>query len=258
MYGYSGGASAGVFASSLAEAYAPELSIVGNSIGGTPVSPVDTFYMLDRGPSSGLAGAGSLGLASAYPDVEAFLESAFSSLGRATAARLRSDGTCVLQVNTRFGFIDFFDLVTPPRDFLLEPVVRNAMARETLLQAQASYEVPVPKHPMYMYHALFDEVVPFNSSLKYVQQQCERGADIRWVVFPAGLHIGVEILGLPAAVDFLDRAFKGTLDDVVCGTAVPEIRLGSRRSIALLGHSRVAALKKAHRKGTWSSEVGMQ
>lgn len=258
MYGYSGGANAGVFASSLADSYAPELNIVGNTLGGTPVSPIDTFYMLNRGPSSGLAGAGSLGLAAAYPDVEAFVDSAFSPLGKATAARLRADGTCVPQVSTQFGFIDFFQLVSPPRDYLLEPVVRNAMARETLLQPQASYEVPVPKHPMYMYHAFFDETVPFNSSQQYVRQQCERGADIRWVVFPAGFHIGVEILGLPAAVDFLDRAFKGTLDRVVCGTPVPEVRLGSRRSVALLGHKRVAALKMANCKGTWNYEIGMK
>lgn len=252
MYGYSGGANAGVFASSLAPEYAPELNVVGVSLGGTPVSPQDTFYQLNGGFASGLAGAGAVGIASAYPDVQQYLDEHVNAKGKPIIAGLKSDGTCVGQVVAQYGFINFFDLITPNQDFLLVAPARKALAKETLLQTQASYTVPAPKHPRFIYHALTDELVPFNSSQLYIQEQCAKGADIRSLIFPVGEHITTEILGIPSALSFLSSAFAGTLGSVVCGTIIPEVRLGSAASKRVLGSSRDSALRKAQSDGSWN------
>jgi hypothetical protein len=143
-------------------------------------------------------------------------------------------------------------LITPSQDFLLVTPARKALAKESLLQTQASYTVPVPKHPRFIYHALTDELVPFNSSQLYIQEQCAKGADIRSLVFPVGEHITTEILGIPSALSFLSSAFAGTLGSVVCGTTVPEVTLGSTASKQLLGSSRDSALRKAYSDGSWN------
>lgn len=244
LYGYSGGANAGVWTSSLAPGYAPELNFVGVSLGGTPVSPRDTFYFLNGGPSSGLAGAGALGIASAYPAAKAYINSIITAKGNATFAQLTADGACVNVVNSAaLGNINFFNLVSPPRDFLGEAPIKAALQAETVVQAEASYTVPVPKHPVYMYHALTDELVPFNSSQAYVDEQCKKGANIRRSVFLLGEHITTEFLGIPSALDFLGKAFRGTLGGVICGTEIPTISLKSSQASKIVGSGNAAKLQ---------------
>ncbi|PWN21692.1 putative lipase precursor [Microstroma glucosiphilum] len=244
MYGYSGGANAGVFASSLAPGYAPELNVVGVSLGGTPVSPKDTFYFLNGGGASGLAGAGAVGLASAHPEAKAYLDSILTAEGNATFAKLTADGTCVNTVtSSEFSNVNYFDLVSPKQDFLGAAPISKALALETVIQAEASYTVPVPTHPVLMYHALTDELVPFNSSQAYVDEQCKKGADIRRVIFLLGEHITTEILGIPSALDFLGKAFAGTLSNVICGTTIPKIDLGTSASTKIVGSANDKALQ---------------
>jgi hypothetical protein len=62
------------------------------------------------------------------------------------------------------------------------PVTSAILAKETLLQAQVSYTVPVPEVLRSMWHALPDEIVPFKPAQQYVQKQWAKGANIDWNV----------------------------------------------------------------------------
>lgn len=55
-------------------------------------------------------------------------------------------------------------------------------------------------------------MVPDAPHMQYAQEQCARGADIvEFTHFPGLEHLGAMLLGAPRAIDFLGKAFDGTL-----------------------------------------------
>lgn len=223
FYGYSGGAHTTAWAASLSGQYAPELNIVGASYGGTPVDPEHLLTSLSGGLFSGFGLAGLVGISSAYDELEALVMQHATAQGNKTIARIKESGTCVGQVVLEFPLLDVFGLADVP-NLLQLPTAQKYLKKETLLASKASYDVPVPRFPRLIYHALFDEIVPFNDSQGYIKEQCaaNKGANIQSLVLPIAEHLTGEVLGIPTAIAFLDKAFKGTTPDVVCGTVVPQ------------------------------------
>uniref|UniRef100_UPI003B9881E5 Lipase n=1 Tax=Ustilago trichophora TaxID=86804 RepID=UPI003B9881E5 len=222
FYGYAGGAHATAWAVSLAEGYAPEIKIDGAAYGGTPASAKDTFTFLNKGFFAGFAVAGVSGLALAHPDMEAFLEPRLNAKGKQVFEQIRSRGFCLPSVVLHNNFVDVFSLVNDT-NLLIEEPIAGILKQETLVQAEASYTVPVPKFPRFMWHALPDEIVPFQPAANYVKEQCQKGANINWNVYPIAEHVTAEIFGLVPGLDFLSKAFKGQTPKVACGSGVPAI-----------------------------------
>lgn len=185
FYGYSGGGHATGWAVNLADSYAPDVNIVGAAYGGLPASMRDIFNFLNKGAFAGFGIAGVSGLGLAYPELEAFLEPRLNAQGVAAMQKFRSRGFCIGQVVTNDNFVNFYSLVNDT-DVLNRPVPSAVLAKETLLQTQASYTVPVPKFPRFMWHALEDEIVPFQPAQQYVNEQCAKGANIDWNASSAG------------------------------------------------------------------------
>ncbi|GAC93902.1 lipase precursor [Pseudozyma hubeiensis SY62] len=221
MYGYSGGAHTTGWAVNLAGSYASELNIIGAAYGGLPASAKDTFTFLNgKSIFSGFALAGVSGLALGHPDMEAFIKPRLNAKGNQTLAQIRSRGECIGQVALGYPFLDVFSLVNDTNLLNEEPIV-SILKTETLVQAEASYTVPVPKFPRFMWHALPDEIVPFQPAQDYVTEQCAKGADINWNVYPIAEHISAELLGLLPGIDWLSKAYKGQAPKVACGGGVP-------------------------------------
>ena len=181
FYGYSGGAHATGWAANLAGSYAPEHNIIGAAYGGLPASARDTFNFLNKGAFAGFAIAGVSGLALAYPDVETYIQSRLNAKGEKVFKQVRSRGFCIGQVVLTYPFVDAYSLINDT-NLLNEEPVASTLKSETLVQAEASYTVPVPKFPRFIWHALLDEIVPFHSAATYVKEQCSKGADINWNV----------------------------------------------------------------------------
>ena len=149
MYGYSGGAHATAWAVNLAESYAPELNMIGAAYGGTPVSAKDTFLFINKGFVAGFALAGISGLAAAHPDMEDFLLPRLNEKGVDAFHKIRSRGFCIANVVTGFPFVDVYSYVNET-DLLDKEPIAGILKKETLLQSDASYTVPVPKFPRFM------------------------------------------------------------------------------------------------------------
>lgn len=181
FYGYSGGGHATGWAVNLADSYAPDVNIIGAAYGGLPASTRDIFNFLNGGVFAGFAVAGVSGLGQAYPELEAFVEPRLNAKGQEALKKFRSRGFCIGQVVTNENFVDIYTLVNDS-NILNQPIPSEVLAKETLLQSQASYTVPVPKFPRFIWHALEDEIVPFIPAQKYVQEQCAKGANINWNV----------------------------------------------------------------------------
>lgn len=217
LYGYSGGAHASVSFEDVYDAYAPEINVVGSAHGGTPIDPEHLLNFLNAGVFSGFAGAGLLGIASQNPPLQAFLDQYVTDKGRDLIDRITGKDQCVQNVILQYTFVDYFSLVNYVNPFS-EPRVRATLEAETFLRAKTNRTIGVPKFKRLMYHAMYDEIVPYNDSQQYIKDQCDQGADIQSFTLPIAEHLTTQISGWLPTIAWLTQAFDGTLPDVECGT----------------------------------------
>lgn len=240
LYGYSGGAHATVWGTEMHESYAPEINVVGAAHGGTPIDPEHLLTSLNGGAFAGFSTAGLIGIMSQHRDFHDFIDKYITDAGRTTLAKFTARNYCIQNVVADNAFLDFFSLINY-KDPLHTDVVQKTLKHETLLQSKASYHISVPKFPRYIYHALVDQIVPFNDSQQYVKDQCARGADIAFATLPVAEHIAAEIEGIPIIIDFLDKAFTGTIPKVTCGRILPASMTSTQ---TLLGSKVASQLSK--------------
>lgn len=217
FFGYSGGGSATVWATNLQPVYAPEINVVGSAHGGTPIDTKATFQYLNGGFFSGFAGAGLVGVMNAYPELNDYVLANVNDKGREAVTKYRSSNYCLANVVAGYPFTNFYNFITVS-DPLNQPVPAKVLAKETLLQSKASYTVPVPKFPRYIFHGLVDEVIPYGVVKDFVKEQCAKGANIAFSTFALGGHLSTEVTGIPTAISWLKSAFDGTLKQPKCGT----------------------------------------
>ncbi|EPQ30659.1 uncharacterized protein PFL1_01560 [Pseudozyma flocculosa PF-1] len=237
MVGYSGGAHATVWASTLHEKYAPELNIVGAAHGGTPIDPKNTLLFLNGGHYAGFAAAGLIGLKDTYPKLDAYIESIITDKGRTVLSRFKQAGYCVLQVSgSESDGLNIFNYTTV-KDPLDNPVAVEVLKRESLLESYADRELPVPKFPRFLYHALGDDIVPYNDEQQYVKDQCARGANIQFSTLLLANHLVGVFAGVAPSIDFLQQAFEDKTPNVACGSVLPalEISLDSNKADDVMG-----------------------
>ncbi|WFD38903.1 uncharacterized protein MJAP1_001869 [Malassezia japonica] len=155
--GYSGGAIAGGWAASLQSAYAPELNVKGWAIGGTPSNLSATFYGLDAGLFAGFAAAGLAGVVDSYPEANDYVGSVITEEGNKALQFTREQCMGDIILGLRNVNILNQSFVSNTNNFL------HADAIQGLLQTLTMGADPklTPKAPVYMYHSVHDEVIPF-------------------------------------------------------------------------------------------------
>ncbi|MCO5599620.1 hypothetical protein L7F22_053726 [Adiantum nelumboides] len=147
--------------------------------GGTPVDTKGSFDYINGGLFAGFAGAGVLGLMKAYPDLSDFVYSHLSDDGNKALEKAQGPNFCIGSVATGFPFTDFFKYINVT-DPLSQPVAKKVLQSETLLKSASSNPdaIAVPTYPRLVLHSLLDEIIPYNDTKVYVQEQCDAGADI--------------------------------------------------------------------------------
>ncbi|CAO1619438.1 unnamed protein product [Sympodiomycopsis kandeliae] len=259
MYGYSGGAHATAWAATLHESYASDLNIVGASHSGTPIDPEHILLYLNKGFFAGFAIAGVVGMGKAYPELDTYVRSNLNAAGEQAFKTITARDTCIGGVIAGYPFTDLFSLFNV-KDPLQTPIPRKYLPMESLDQNKASFDVPAPKFPRFIAHALFDEVIPYNDTQAYVTQQCNKGAGtIYAVTLPIAEHITGQVFSIASALDFLGKAFTGTLDkSVKCGSIIPNIDPGSAQAKQVLGDGLASQVSKAKNTGDWQKAVGLK
>ncbi len=221
LHGYSGGAHATAWAvNNFAGGYAADLNIVGAAYGGTPIDPRAILNFLNGGLFAGFAIAGVSGMSLGYPSLDKFILANLNAAGQAKIARYRGPGYCVGNVATGDPFTNIYSLIDTPAPLDQEPAF-TILKKESLLNRVAPTPRPVAKFPVLEYHGLLDEIVPKAPEDEYVAQQCLRGANIQYQIFPVSEHITTEVLAIPAVLLYLRQAVDGTTPKVICGTALP-------------------------------------
>ncbi|MDT3396602.1 lipase family protein [Streptomyces sp. B1866] len=197
LSGYSGGAQATGWAAQLQPSYAPDVTLVGAAMGGTPADPAAVARWLDGGPFAGFQAAAIVSLDAEYPD--AGLASYLNAQGRAALERAR--GKCLSELAGSDPFARLTDYTGLPDPLSLPPVAK--VLKENTLGAAA------PATPVYDYMAATDEIVPLWQAETLFRAWCAKGATIRKARDLVGEHVLEYYVRKNAAVDFLTDRFAG-------------------------------------------------
>lgn len=202
LWGYSGGGLATGWAAELQPSYAPELTLTGVASGGTPADLKAAAQTIDGGPFSGLGLGAVIGLSREYPELEQLMNDA----GR----RLRDEvaDKCVAELAAGYPFRRLRDYTTS-QDPLNEPVARQVLGLNTMGGR-------APKAPVYLYHSLFDELIPYSSATAVAKKWCAQGTRVTLYTDVLSEHNVLAVTGAPAAVGYLAARFHGVPAPTTC------------------------------------------
>jgi secretory lipase len=195
MWGYSGGGQATAWAAELQPSYAPELRLQGVAAGGVPADLAAAGRQLDGGPFAGLFLAAAVGVGREYPEILHVL----NDEGRALVNRIGD--MCVAEEAATLAFQRLDHYTTMPNP-LADPVVAR------VLQANDLGKV-TPAAPTYLYHSVFDELIPYASARRLRDTYCAHGGSVQFVPDYLSEHNVLAGTGAPGAVRFLADRFAG-------------------------------------------------
>jgi Secretory lipase len=206
LMGYSGGSQASEFAAEEAPTYAPELDIVGAAIGGLPVNIGHIAAKADGGLFAGVYFAAAVGIARAYPqiDIDSLLTPAGKQMVKAISAM------CIEQFVPTYLFQRIESYTKGGLNPLDDPTIQQVIADDTM------GVVGVPRIPMQIYMATFDELVVTPDVTTLVGRYCAAGETIQYIQFPLADHITAEAEGLPGAIAYMQARFAGDPPPSTC------------------------------------------
>ncbi|GAM48867.1 hypothetical protein NSK11_contig00094-0021 [Nocardia seriolae] len=207
IFGYSGGARGSEFAAELASAYAPELNLRGAAAGGVTVDVASTARTIDGTFSGPIAAAAALGIDRAYPELG--IASYFPDPGfRHTVGDL-----CLLQLEAAYPMLRLSDRTATPGGVSLLDIPSIA----TVLASLRAGAYGTPSAPLYIYHAMNDEVSPIADTDALIGDYCARGVNVTYRKLPGVEHLTGNVAGSPAALDWLGDRLAGFPASATCG-----------------------------------------
>jgi hypothetical protein len=195
MWGYSGGGLATSWAAELQAGYAPELNLAAVASGGTPADLAAAARQIDGGIASGLVLLASVGISRAYPEMLPLL----NENGRAMIQRIGD--MCIGEAVSAFPFRRLNEF-THSEDPLSEPVAETVMEANHL-------GGQTPTAPVFLYHSILDELIPFPTAQQLQTDWCRRGATVTLHADAVSEHSSLAVTGAPLAVGYMASRFAG-------------------------------------------------
>ncbi|MBX7160922.1 MAG: lipase family protein [Acidimicrobiia bacterium] len=194
LWGYSGGAIASGWAAQLQPTYAPELNLAAVASGGTPANLMATARHMDGTFVSGFMLLVALAISREYP----YFAYAFNDRGRALSTELADAcGNLVF----RYGFRHLADYLVIP-DPTSSPLVEAVMAQLTLGET-------APTAPVFLYHALYDEGIPYSEAVELKAAWCAAGANVTLYTDYGSEHVLLPLVASWRAIAFIVDRFNG-------------------------------------------------
>ncbi|AZQ72265.1 lipase family protein [Streptomyces abikoensis] len=193
IMGYSQGGQASSWAAELHDSYAPELDVRGTATGGVPADLLKTADFNNGNVGAGLILMSAVGQNAAFPELG--LDGYLNERGRSYVDFLKKH--CVV-IDVAAGLFKRIGDVT----------VRNPLYEadwQRVLRA-SRLGTHAPDHPVYLYHGVIDELIPYEVGRGLRADWCARGADVQWKSLPLAEHVaGVIAESIPAANWLADR-----------------------------------------------------
>jgi hypothetical protein len=221
LWGYSGGSLATGWAAEMQPSYAPELNVRGIATGGFVTDLRAALLKINGGFAAGLIPSALPGIMRAFPKTGAVVNGVLNERGRQILAKAADQ--CVTVNVLSNPFLNVNDLTSRPLPQIL------ADSRVTADLKEAGLGRRTPTAPMYVYHAINDELIPVAGADATVKGYCARGASVTYERDMLSEHGSLAVTGAPAALHWLQGRLEGTSaargckrSNVVSTLATPE------------------------------------
>jgi pimeloyl-ACP methyl ester carboxylesterase len=198
IWGYSQGGGAAAAAAEAAPTYAPEFAWKGVAAGGTNAD-LDAIGEAGEGTLYyGFVSAASLGLDTAYPELD--LEAYLNDAGKAMLASADTKSACMATLLTDYAFKRTSDYCTSnPRQ---SPAWQRRFEENKLGLVRIEM-------PAFLYHGTYDDVIPRSVGAGLRDRWCALGATVQWKEYPDLIlgHVSTKASGQPDALQWLADRF---------------------------------------------------
>jgi pimeloyl-ACP methyl ester carboxylesterase len=194
LWGYSGGGQATAWAAEQQPGYASELTLAAVAAGGVPTDN-RTLYRIDGGLFSGLALGASLGISREYPESEVL--NLLNENGRRVFEEIAD--MSVDELVAYFPFRRLSELSITDDPFGTEGAL---ITNDELHLGRA-----VPAAPVYLYHSVYDQLVPIVGAEELAETYRQANADVTFHRTRLGEHCLAALTGVPGALRFLAARF---------------------------------------------------
>lgn len=205
MWGYSGGALASTWASTLKRKIAPKLKIRGVAAGGVPVNIAHIAEKINGGPFSGLYLGAAVGVAKAWPEL-IDLKTLLNPAGE--LAKQGVENECVGEAIAQGAGQKIEEYTNDFANPLENAHVQEVVAHDELGQKNGIYGGK-PAGPMYIYEATNDEIIPFADVSNLVSKYCAEKIPVEFIKDEASDHNTLSVSGAGGALNYLISRFAG-------------------------------------------------
>ncbi|MCX4780306.1 lipase family protein [Streptomyces sp. NBC_01264] len=196
IMGYSQGGQASSWAAELQGSYAPELQVKGTATGGVPADLLKVADFNNGSYGSGLIFMAAAGQDAAFPELK--LDSYLNPAGKVLVGAMKDNCVAIDAIAGSFKRIS--DLTT--RNPLAQPDWQARLNQSKLGRT-------APAAPVFQYHALGDELIPYAVGSRLRSDWCARGTNLEFDTIWIGEHVSGVITQSPAAGNWLADRFAG-------------------------------------------------
>ena len=222
MMGYSGGGQATAWAAELHPTYAPELPIKGIASGGTPADLNLVLRKLDGSLFAGLMFGAVFGAGREYPELP--LDTLLTLEGKALRDKLANQ--CITDFALSYPFRTLASYTNDP-DPLSLPVAQAVIADASLGHATRT--------PVYLYHAVLDELIPIAAADGLKATWCAGGAKVLYTRSLLGEHVAYAATGAPVRSSTSPVASPTSRPRAAAERQAPRTRSWTKASFAIAG-----------------------
>ncbi|MBJ8347979.1 lipase family protein [Antrihabitans sp. YC2-6] len=217
LWGYSGGGMATSWAAEMATEYAPELDIVGASLGSSVGDPGETFIRLNGTFHSGLPAIVVAALRHLYPGLERVMQEHVDEAGRRRLDLCEKLPTVAAIL--KFAGDDFDNYTDLP--------IADVLAMPEVLEVFDDIRLGMrtPAVPLLMVQSVNDQIINVEDVDGQARRYSDGGAHVTYVRDRWSEHITLMILAAPTVLDWLSDRFDGK--------PLPKAHTRTVRSIAL-------------------------
>jgi hypothetical protein len=226
LFGYSGGSSAGEWASELAPSYAPELNLVGAAVGGLPVHLAHNLRYVNGSQSwSGVIPAVLVSLGRAFGiKVKKFT----SRYGKQVMAEVQDQ--CIGSFNGNYPGLRVQQLVKKKYHAFLKTRPFAKTINKLIMGSAPGH----PQLPMFMgvgnADGTGDDVMIVKDVQGLAHQYCGQGVPVQLQVYEGAAHTEAGLQFFPAAMSFLGQRFAGApfagnCADIPAGNSLAPLKL---------------------------------
>lgn len=196
IVGYSQGGQASSWAAELQGSYAPELKVKGTATGGVPADLLKVADFNNGSYGSGLIFMAAAGQDAAFPELK--LDSYLNPAGKLLVGAMKDHCVAIDAIAGSFKRIS--DLTT--RNPLAQPDWQARLNQSKLGRT-------APAAPVFQYHALGDELIPYSVGSRLRSDWCARGANLEFDTIWIGEHVSGVITQSLSVGNWLADRFAG-------------------------------------------------